>query len=117
MRKTVREHLHVFKAGRLTIVGFTATHALSPEYVDDCRTQLEQLAEQHGCQELIVDLYDLPIVSSWILGLLAYLERSGIHVHLYHPSRQIREILRVTHLDEVLDVRCELPDTGDAQTA
>src|SRR5262245_36291232 len=116
MRKTVREHLHVFKAGRLTIVGFTATHALSPEHVDDGRLQLEQLAEQHGCEELVVDVYDLPIVSSWILGLLAHLQRSGIHVHLYHPSREIREILRVTHLDEVLDVRCELPGAESART-
>jgi len=108
MRSSEREFLHVFKAGRLTIVGFIAIDALGPEHVDECRKRLEKLIDEHGCQELIVDLYDLPIVSSWILGMLAYLHKSGPRVHLYHPSAEIRNILRVTHLDRVMDVRCEL---------
>ena len=109
MRTEVCEYLHVFKTGRLTVVGFTAKHALSPERADDCRRRLEQLAEEHGCQELIVDLYELPVVSSWILGMLASLQRLGIRVHLYHPSAEFREILQVMHLDEVMDVRGEVP--------
>jgi anti-anti-sigma factor len=108
MRTEVCEYLHVFKVGRLTIIGFTAKHALSAERADDCRKRLEQLAEEHGRQELIVDLYELPIVSSWNLGMLASLQRMGIRVHLYHPSAEIREILQVTHLDEVMDVRGEV---------
>ena len=108
MRTSEREYLHVFRTGRLTIVGFTAIEALRPERIDDCRRQLERLVDEHGCQDLIVDLCELPIVSSWILGLLAYVQRAGTRVHLYHPSAEIRDILRRTHLDQVLDVRCEL---------
>jgi anti-anti-sigma factor len=108
MRTSVRDYLHVFKAGRLTIVGFTAIDALRPEHVDECRKRLEQLVDEHGCQELIVDLFELPIVSSWILGMLAYLQKSGLRVHLYHPEAAIRDVLRVTHLDQIMDVRCEL---------
>ncbi len=108
MRTSVQDYLHVFKTGRLTIVGFTAIEALRQEHVDECRKRLEQLVDEHGCQELIVDLYELPIVSSWILGMLASLQKSGPRVHLYHPSPEIRNVLRVTHLDQILDVRCEL---------
>jgi anti-anti-sigma factor len=108
MRTSAHEYLHVFKVGRLTIVGFTAIDALRPEHVDECRKRLEQLVDEHGCQELIVDLYELPIVSSWILGMLAYLQKSGLRVHLYHPEAEIRDVLRATHLDQIMDVRCEL---------
>ncbi|MGE5191363.1 MAG: STAS domain-containing protein [Deltaproteobacteria bacterium] len=109
MRTSVCDYLYVFKTSRRTIVGFTATVALCPEHVDDCRKRLEQLADEPGCHELVVDLDELPIVSSWILGMLACLQRSGTRVHLYHPSAEIREVLRVTRLDEILNVRCEPP--------
>lgn len=108
MRTDVDRYFHVFKAGRLTVVGFTATEVLSLDNVESCRRKLQQLVDEHACQELVVDLYDMPVVSSWILGLLAYIRTRGVLVHLYHPSPAVRDVLQISHLDRLMDVRGEI---------
>jgi len=47
----------------------------------------------------------VPVVSSWILGVLAAIRNHGVQVELYHPSADMREVLDVTHLDQFLHVR------------
>ena len=48
---------------------------------------------------------DVGIVSSWVLGVLAAVHKRGIEVHLYHPSEEIRGVLDVTRLHELMKVR------------
>jgi anti-anti-sigma factor len=112
MKRSFEDELfYVFKTGKLTVIGFTARDVVRPEHVDACRNRLLQLVNEHACQELVVDLYELPIVSSWILGILASIQVRGVRVELYHPSREIRDMLKVTHLDSLLGIRGQL-DAG-----
>jgi anti-sigma B factor antagonist len=101
--------LHVFRTGRITVIGFEGRHLKEPEAVEVIRCGLLELIDSHGCEILVVDMTNVCLVSSWILGILAAVQSHGIDVELYHPSAEIREILSMTHLDRYLHVRETLP--------
>jgi len=103
------DYFHVFKQGRLTVIGFEAHHLTdSNASLQECRDRLLIVIREHHCQVLAVDLMSLGLVSSWVLAILAVAHREGIEVHLYHPSRDIQEVLEITQLDELLKVRPDL---------
>jgi len=66
---------------------------------------LLDVIEHNDCQILAVDLSEVGLVSSWVLAVLMAAYRRGIEIHLYHVSREIEDVLEVTHLDELLLVR------------
>jgi anti-anti-sigma regulatory factor len=45
------------------------------------------------------------LVPSGMLGMLASLGRLGVEVFVFNPSEEIREVLEITRLDSVLQVR------------
>jgi anti-anti-sigma factor len=99
------KYFHVFKRGRLTVVGFEGKHLSDFSSISECRDSLLNLADHPECEVLVVDLMDVEIVSSWLLGILAAVQQRGIEVHLYHPSEEIRGVLDVTRFDELMTVR------------
>jgi anti-anti-sigma factor len=101
--------LHVYKRGKLTVIGFDGRQLNDAHHVGQCRDELLDLIEHHDCQMLVVDLSEVGLVSSWILGILAAIRQRGVSVELYHPSPDMRGVLSMTHLDELLHVRHELP--------
>lgn len=96
---------HVYKRGKLTVIGFDGRQLNNPEQATVARDHLLHLINHHDCQVLVVDLMDVDVVSSWILGILAAIKRHGTDVQLYHPSAEIQNVLSVTHLDQLLPVR------------
>lgn len=96
---------HVYKSGTGTLIAFSAFQMTRPDdaqrHVDD----LMELLEAHDCQELVVDLSGIGIVSSWILGVLASIKQQGPKVSLYYVSPEIQEVLAVTNLNRLLEVR------------
>ncbi|MEZ6046904.1 MAG: hypothetical protein R3C11_15255 [Planctomycetaceae bacterium] len=42
------------------------------------------------------------LIPSGLLGLLASLRRHGVTVHLYNPSQDIREVMEITNLEQVM---------------
>ncbi|MFV0445964.1 MAG: STAS domain-containing protein [Planctomycetaceae bacterium] len=96
---------HLFKQGKLTVIGFDGRTLKEPSQADTARNRLLDLIRHHDCQVLVVDLMEVEVVSSWILGILAAIKQVGVDVQLYHPSREIRDVLSVTHLDTMLHVR------------
>ena len=103
------EYFYVFKRGRLTVIGFDAQHLVDDRRsLHECQQMLLDVIEHNDCQILAVDLSELGVVSSWVLAVLMAAYRAGIEVHLYHASRDITDVLEVTHLDELLRVRDNL---------
>jgi len=98
-------YFHVYKQGALTIIGFDGKHLANTDHASDVRQSLMSLLGQTDCQTLVVDLMEVPIVSSWILGILAAVHQSGIDVQLYHPNKALQDVLETTRLDSVLNVR------------
>ena len=101
-------YFHIYKTGKLTVIGFDAKHLAEAQCQIACRDELLVLMDNHDCQALVVDLMDVAVVNSWVIGILAAVKRHGVDVELYHPSPEIRGILRTTHLDELLHVRHDL---------
>ena len=99
------EYFHVYKTGTLTVVGLNGQHLLEPRTVDECRDELLGLVGSDECQVLVVDLLDVGVVTSGVLGILAAVQQRGIEVHVYHPASDMLGVLKATHLDELLNVR------------
>jgi len=106
------QYFHVFKRGTLTVIGFEA-HQLADDAqsLHKCQDKLLDVIERNRCQILAVDLLDVGLVSSWILAVLTAAHRKGIEVHLYHPSRDVKDVLEVTHLNQLLKVRRDLTES------
>lgn len=96
--------LTVYELGELTVVGFGGHEILDQMHVADFRDEVTALIEEHNCKVLAIDLTGVALIPSGLLGMLASLRKSGVEVHLYNPSDDVREVLSVTHLDRCLPI-------------
>ncbi len=96
--------LEVYKAGAIAVVGFGGRDVLDDTNVAACREQMLALIEEHHCTQMHVDLTGVRLVPSGLLGLLATIRRKDIEVHLYNPSPDVREVLAVTNLNQLMPV-------------
>lgn len=96
--------LRVYETGPLTVVGFGGDEL--PDRIDlaECRDEIRELLELHDCKDLAFDLTGVRYIPSGMLGLLASLTKLGVQVHLYNPSSDVREVLEVTHLDQLFKI-------------
>jgi anti-anti-sigma factor len=97
--------LSVYKTGPLTVVGFGGQEVLDQVDIGACRNEILNLVAQHGCQVLAFDLTGVKLIPSGMLGLLASLRKQNIEVQLYNPSPDVREVLEITKLDQVMQVQ------------
>jgi len=62
-------------------------------------------SQQHG-RMVVVDLESVEAIDAAGIGLLVSLQAAGIYLRLMNPNQNVREMLRVTHLDSIFEV-CE----------
>ena len=96
--------LEVYQAGELTVIGFGGREVRDNMNVAECRDELVELIREHHCKVLAFDLTRVRLIPSGLLGLLASIRKQGVEVHLYNPSADIREVLEITKLDQVLQM-------------
>ena len=96
--------LEVYQAGELTVMGFGGREVLDDLNVAECRDELVGLIRDNDCKVLAFDLTRVRLIPSGLLGLLASIRKQGVEVHLYNPSADIREVLEITKLDQVLQL-------------
>jgi anti-sigma B factor antagonist len=96
--------LEIYQTGTMTVVGFGGHEILDQIDIGTCREELIELVKQHSAQTLAFDLTGVKLVPSGMLGLLASLRQLKIEVHLCNPSEDVREVLEVTCLDQILQV-------------
>lgn len=101
--RTVSE-LEVYQAGKLSVIGFGGREILDYLNLTECRDEIAELIREHDCQALAFDLTGVQLLPSGLLGILVSTHRQGVEVHLFNPSRDIREVLELTKLDTVLHV-------------
>ena len=97
--------LQVYSAGETTVVGFGGRDVLDTVNLAVCREELLDLIKKNGAKRIAFDLTGVVLMPSGLLGLLASLRKEGVEVHIYNPSQDVREVLEVTHLDQVMTVR------------
>jgi anti-anti-sigma factor len=93
----------------MTTVRLPAEFALREETMHAIGSQLLELAEQPDQQELLLDLTHVDhLTSAALAGFLRLhkkLQHRGGRLVLTHANAAVREILAVTYLDRVFDVR------------
>jgi len=99
-----KEVLEIYAFGRLTVVGFGGYDSLDHVNVIALRDEVTHLIEQHNVEVLAFDLTGVTLVPSGMLGLIASLKELNIQVQLFNPSPDIREVLQITKLDQIIDV-------------
>ena len=60
---------------------------------------------QHG-RTVVIDLGRVDAVDAAGIGMLVSLQAAGIYLRLMNPNSNVREMLRVTHLESIFEV-CE----------
>ena len=98
------DNLHVYEAGKLTVVGFGRHNVLDHVNVPQCRDELARLIRDNDCEVLAFDFTGVKLIPSGMLGLLASLHKLGVTVMLFNPSEDIKQILAITKLDQFLEV-------------
>jgi anti-sigma B factor antagonist len=96
--------LEVYQPGELTVIGFGGREILDDLNLAECRDDLLELIREHDCRVLAFDLTGVRLVPSGLLGLLASIRRLDVEVHLYNVSDDIREVLEITKLDQLLEL-------------
>lgn len=96
--------LEIYSTGPMTVLGFGGREILDQVDIGACRSEIIELVKQHNTQKLAFDLTGVKLVPSGLLGLLASLRQLNVEVHLCNPSDDVREVLEVTKLDQILQV-------------
>ncbi|MEX0704021.1 MAG: STAS domain-containing protein [Planctomycetales bacterium] len=94
----------VYQPGTLTVIGFDGRDVLDDVNVADCKTEIAEIVRRHQCRVLAVDLTGVKFIPSGLLGLLASLREIVPEVHLYNPSPDVREVLEITRLDQIMPI-------------
>ena len=71
---------------------------------DEADTLCNAVLSAHDGRVVVVDLAEVYAIDGGGLGLLLSLQASGIHLKLQNPSRHVREVLRLTSIDSVLEI-------------
>lgn len=97
--------LLVYQTGPLTVVGFAGKDVPDEVCIAGYRDQLNQLIEAHQVQVMAFDLSGVKLVPSGMLGLLTSLRKKVGKVELYNPSEDVREVLRITNLEKLFEIK------------
>lgn len=96
--------LDVYQTGSTTVVGFGGRDVLADVNVAACRDELVNLIDRERCSILAFDLTGVRHIPSGLLGLLASVRKHEVDVHLYNPSSDVREVLSITGLDQIMPI-------------
>ncbi len=96
--------LEIYQTGPMTVLGFGGHAILDQIDIGACRDEIIGLVKQYDVEKLAFDLTGVRLIPSGLLGLLASVRNLNVEVHLCNPSDDVREVLEVTKLDEILQV-------------
>jgi anti-sigma B factor antagonist len=97
--------LKIYQTGELTVVGFGGQDVPDEVCIAAYRDQLFELVEQHQCKVLAFDLTGVTLVPSGMLGVLTSLRNKVGRVEIYNPSPDVREVLHMTRLEQLFEIK------------
>ncbi len=82
-------------------------------------TALSCAAMRQQKRSLILDLTEVDAIDAAGIGLLVSLQAAGIYLTLVNPTKQVREILKVTNLESIFEISefQSAEETADEVTA
>ncbi len=93
----------LYRHGPVTVIGWDGAAEIDPDPAE-FQQEAADLAAGAAAEVLAVDLTGLEYYPPGLLGGLPSLVRRGVRVLLFNPTEDVRELLRVTHLEHLLGV-------------
>ena len=97
--------LKVYQTGEVTVVGFGGQDVPDDICIAAYRTELFELIARHNCKVMAFDLTGVQLMPSGLLGVLSSIRKRVERVEVYNPSASVLEVLQVTHLDRLFDIK------------
>ena len=96
--------LEIYKSGDVTVIGFGGRDILDQVNIAACREQIAGLVKADNVKTIAFDLTGVQLIPSGLLGLMASLRDLGVTVQLFNPSEDVREVLEITKLNQLLEI-------------
>jgi len=97
--------LKIYQTGELTVVGFAGQDVPDEVCLAGYREQMNRLIDDHQVKVMALDLSGVKMIPSGMLGLLVSIRKRVDRVELYNPSDDVREVLRMTNLEKLFDIK------------
>ena len=94
--------LQVYQTGPLTVVGFAGKDVPDEVCIAGYRDQMNKLIEEHERESDGGRSERRETGPSGMLGLLTTIRKKVERVELYNPSDDVREVLRITNLEQAV---------------
>jgi len=98
-----------------------ATHNVAESVVLQCQGRLVHGEEsallcaaiRHHGRDVVLDLADVTAIDAAGIGALVSLQAAGVYLKLMNPTEQVREVLKLTGLERILEiVEVPIPDAA-----
>jgi len=97
--------LKIYQTGELTVVGFGGKDVPDEVCIAEYRQQLLDLIAEHGVKTMAFDLSGVQLVPSGMLGVLSTIAKRVEMVEIYNPSVDVREVLLMTKLERLFEIK------------
>jgi anti-sigma B factor antagonist len=96
--------LQVLQTEPCVVIGFGGRD-LPPEHVlGQYLGEIGELLDRTGSRELAFEMEGVVIIPSGFLGVIASITKRGVAVSVRHPSKDVREVLELTHFDQIVKI-------------
>ena len=96
--------LQVLETDPVVVIGFGGRD-LPPEHVlGQYLGEIGKLLDRTGSRELAFEMEGVVIIPSGFLGVIASITKRGVVVTVRHPSKDVREVLELTHFDQIVKI-------------
>lgn len=100
--------LEVSQNGDATVIRFGDREVLDQINIAVCREQIADIVKQTQTKKLAFEMTGVRFIPSGMLGLLASLRDTVPTIQILNPSEDVREVLEITKLNQIFDVRDEV---------
>jgi anti-sigma B factor antagonist len=102
--KDLSHRLQVLETEPVVVIGFGGRD-LPPEHVlGQYLGEIGALLDRTGSRELAFEMQGVVIIPSGFLGVIASITKRGVVVTVRHPSKDVREVLELTHFDQIVKI-------------
>ena len=97
--------LELVQNGETTIVSFGGSDVLDQINLAACREQITEIVKRNQTKTLAFEMTGVRFIPSGMLGLLASLRDIVAKIQILNPSEDVREVLEITKLNQIFEVR------------
>jgi anti-anti-sigma factor len=100
----ISDVFQVRETGRLTVVRVNPDGVTDYQRFEQCRNELAEILKTAGCVVVRFDVEGIPFLASGVLGLLVSMRNAGVDIQVQNASEHVRDVLKVTRLDQLVEV-------------